>query len=241
MMNQPTISGGVPPYSVTVVGLPGFLSSDTVTGRITGTLEPLDNVDYPDARLEWTVTDSGDPQQTASATSTLEILPLGVSITTTELDPAPIGQVYRMVVVAANGLQPYTWEIAAGVLPGSSSDPDPLELDQDSGVISGTPVAGALTSTFTIKVTDSDEHTSTDSQEFKLVIPVAVVDQRPGRGYHRRRLRGDAWGGWRNGSLYMGTLGWRPTGGADIGWRCGRDHGRAYGGGRDGNIYAAGQ
>ncbi len=171
----PTISGGVPPYSVTIVGLPGFLTCDTATGRITGTLEPLENFDYQDARLEWTVTDSGSPRQTASTTATLEILPVGVAITTTELDDAPIGQAYQMTVEATDGLQPYTWEISAGVLPGSSGDADPLGLNQHSGVITGTPAAGALTATFTIKVTDADDPASTDTREFKLVIPVATV------------------------------------------------------------------
>ena len=171
----PTITGGVPPYTVQIIGLPGFLDYDPATGEIFGTLQPIAGYVYPNARLAWTVTDSGDPRQTQDGRATLVIHPLGVSIVTTALDPATIGTPYALQLVATNGRQPYTWAVVDGVLPGSSSDPDRLRLDTRSGLISGLPGAGAQTETFTIAVTDNDSPPSSAQRVFKLVVQVVIA------------------------------------------------------------------
>lgn len=168
----PTIAGGVPPYSVTIEGLPGGLDYERTTGRIFGT--PLNAYDL--LTLYVTIADSGTPQQTITRRpATFVIKPVGVSITTTEVDAGAVDAAYSFFLAATGGKQPYTWSVTEGVLPGSTSDPDHFQLDPDSGEIAGTARATMNTATFTVTVTDADTPASTASQEFKLVIPVVFV------------------------------------------------------------------
>lgn len=162
--STPTIAGGVPPYTVTVVGLPAGMDFDRTDGTIFGT--PLRA--YSGLLLEMTVRDSGDPEQVAVVRATLVIRPPAVTIETTELDPANVGTAYRMVLEARDGKPPYVWRVTAGVLPAG------LSLPLGTNAIVGTPPPTATTRTFTVTVTDSDLPVSTDSQEFKLVVPVLV-------------------------------------------------------------------
>jgi large repetitive protein len=159
----PTIVGGVPPYTVTIVGLPAGLDYNPATGTMSGT--PLN--DEAALRLDLSVKDTGDPQQVATARVYLEIHPVGVAITTTTLANAAAGAAYSATVEAAEGREPYTWAVTAGVLP------DGLRLNTTSGTISGTPEGDAETETFTISVTDSDSPAATDTQE--LTIQVVVI------------------------------------------------------------------
>lgn len=162
--STPTIAGGVPPYTVTVVGLPAGMDRDPADGTIFGT--PL--TAYSGLLVEMTVRDSGDPEQVAVARATLVIHPPGVAIETTELDRATVGTAYRTVLDARDGRPPYVWRVTAGVLPAG------LSLPLGTNAIVGTPTPAAITRTFTITVTDSDSPVSTDSREYKLVVPVVV-------------------------------------------------------------------
>ena len=161
----PTIFGGVPPYAITIIGLPAGLDYDDATGRIFGT--PL--VEKSGLQLELVVTDSGDPQQSITERATLVIHPIGVTITTTELEAGAVGTAYSAQLHATDGREPYTWRVSAGVLPAG------LRLNRTTGLISGTPTAGGGTATFTIAVTDTDSPASTDAREFKIVVPVVVI------------------------------------------------------------------
>ncbi len=172
-----SISGGLPPYAVQIIGLPAGLDYDRSTGRIFGT--PL--AAYSNLRLDITVTDSMSTPQSKSRVTTLVIKPPGVEITTETLDPAPIGQAYDFRIEAANGELPYTWAVSGGVLPGDTNDPDHFVLDSASGRITGTARAADTTTTFTVVVQDDDDPASSDAREFKLVIPVALItDSLPG-------------------------------------------------------------
>lgn len=172
--DTPVIAGGVSPYSVTIEGLPGGLDYDRATGRIFGT--PLNQ--YSGLALYVTVTDSGTPQQTIlRRRTTLIVRPEGVYISTTALNAAAINQAYSFRIEALAGLQPYTWAIIAGTLPGSAGDANPFRLDQTTGTISGTAAATATTATFTVEVTDADTPASTDSRQFKLVVTPAILTE----------------------------------------------------------------
>ncbi len=167
-----TLIGGVPPYTLEVVGLPGGLDFDFNTYQVVGT--PV--VQNSGQRVDLKVTDSGSPQQSVTASATLVVSPVGVSITTdAALPDAPIGARYSQRLEASGGLQPYTWAVTAGALPGSSLDSDYLRLSSSTGVISGTPGQRATTQTFTITITDDDSPETTDSRDFKIVVPVTIL------------------------------------------------------------------
>lgn len=167
----PLIEGGVPPYTVTVTHLPGGIFYDTTTGTISGTPD----TEYSDWRMEVDVIDSGDPQQADSGRGTFVVHPVGVSITTEELPNAAVGVEYKdaqletVQLKAEHGLAPYRWAFSAG------NPPDGLRLNNLSGEITGTPRTSATTETFTVLVTDSDHPASSDSREFKLVVPVIIT------------------------------------------------------------------
>jgi hypothetical protein len=167
-----TNTGGVQPYTLGVVGLPAGLDFDPNTYRVVGTPQ----AQHSGLRVELTVTDSGSPQQNATVAATLVISPVSVAITTAPpLAAAPLGQRYSVRIEADGGLEPYTWEITTGVLPGSSLDSDRLRLNRSTGLISGTPGQRATTQTFTVTVTDDDSPASTDAREYKIVVPVSIV------------------------------------------------------------------
>jgi Putative Ig domain len=66
-------TGGTPPYTWSVTGLPTGLNVDPATGAIMGTPGPgTGNADYP---LAVTVTDSDSPAETATASLTLHVNP----------------------------------------------------------------------------------------------------------------------------------------------------------------------
>jgi hypothetical protein len=165
----PTISGGVPPYAVQIVGLPQFLGFDSTTGQISGTLQPIANFVYPNAHLTWVVIDSGVPQQQQTGSATLVINPLPVSIVTTTLTPATIGTPYALAVVATNGLQPYAWALTSGALPSG------LQLNAQTGLISGTLGRDAQTQMFQVAVTDGEVPPTSDQRTFKLIVNVVIA------------------------------------------------------------------
>ena len=162
----PQIAGGVPPYSVQIVGLPAGLDYDRFTGRIFGS--PL--FQSAGLRLDFTVSDSGNPQQTATASDVIVVRPTGVTITTDpNLPGATVGTPYSVQLAAAQGFAPYHWVVEDGLLPAG------LRLNTATGLISGTPTAQATTMVFTIVVTDVDNPPSHDSREFRIVLGMTIT------------------------------------------------------------------
>ena len=88
--------------------------------------------------------------------------PPSPSITTTSLPAGTIGQVYNQTLQATGGTGGLTWSIVAGNLPAG------LNLNQTTGVISGTPLVPAGTSTFTVRVADAAGQD--DTQALSIVI-----------------------------------------------------------------------
>ncbi len=158
-IGTPTAVGGVPPYTFNIVGLPGGLTFDPATGTITGT--PLNA--YPALSLDISVIDSGSPQQSAAAHTTLVVKPPPVAITTEQLPDGRVNSSYSATLTAEQGRPPYRWSVKAGLLP------DGLSLNLNTGVISGRPTQSG-TASFTVQVVDSDSPATSDSRQYTITI-----------------------------------------------------------------------
>jgi len=88
--------------------------------------------------------------------------PPPLNITTSSLPAGSIGQAYNQTVAATGGTGARTWSISAGTLPLG------LNLDETTGVISGTPILPAGTSNFTVRVADTAGQS--DTQDLSITI-----------------------------------------------------------------------
>jgi hypothetical protein len=110
----------------------------------------------------FTVQVSDQAGHTASRAFTLTIDPAASLVITNQspiLAPGTVGSPYAISLFANGGVQPFTWSIVAGALPGG--------LSLSGNTISGTPNASG-TFTFTAKVTDA--HGATASEAFTITI-----------------------------------------------------------------------
>lgn len=160
-----TITGGLPPYTTQLIGLPAGLTFASGTATISGT--PTREVTETQLRL--TVTDSGAAQQTRQS-ETIDLFwtvqPPAVAITTTALPNGEENVAYEATLEAAEGFTPYTWSVTAGALPSG------LRLNREAGTITGTPTeAGEFN--VTIKVTDAGDPEASDSAVLSLTIITA--------------------------------------------------------------------
>ncbi len=158
---QLQVEGGVAPYVFDMIGLPAGIAFDEDTGELAGMpVQP-----EPGRLVRFSVTDSGDPQQSATQDAPFVVKPPAVMITTTMLPGGEVGVPYSEEVEAEGGFDPRTWTIIAGVLPDGLSLPD----NRRTGLISGMPTtAGSFT--FTIEVEDDDDPPTVDSHEFTIDI-----------------------------------------------------------------------
>jgi hypothetical protein len=100
--------------------------------------------------------------QTDTQDLSISVTPL--SITTTSLPPGSIGQAYSQQLQTIGAIAPLTWSISAGTLPPG------LNLNQTTGMISGTPIAPAGTSTFTVRVADAGGQNDTQVLSIRITI-----------------------------------------------------------------------
>jgi hypothetical protein len=153
-------TGGTPPYFWTVAHgrLPGNFSLDPITGIIGGTAQFTST-----SFLTIQVTDSASPAQTATTQLTLAFVQPGLTIVTTSLPAGQKNVPYSQTLVAAGGVQPYTWSLTSGSLPTGWT------LNPASGLISGSASIAVANSAVTVRVADSAGSFTTQGLSINVV------------------------------------------------------------------------
>jgi hypothetical protein len=165
-------NGGVPPltFALTAGSLPAGLTLNTTGGQITGVPTQAGTSSFT-----VTITDSALPtHQTANVQASITVSqPPTLTITTSSLQNGTAGAGYGALLQASGGIPPYTWTLVSGQLPAGLSL---LTQNDSTGLISGTPILGGTTtvpdtSTFTVRVTDSNTTPATAA----IPLSIAVV------------------------------------------------------------------
>jgi len=150
-------TGGTAPYTWAATGVPAGLGLSSA-GVLSGT--PTATGAYT---LSVTVTDASRTSATGSFALTVSPAPL--TITTTSLPNAIVGEAYSAGFSATGGVLPYTWSL--GGLPAGLSG-------SSSGAISGTPTAVAP-ATVTATVTDAVGTKASTSLALTVSVPPLVI------------------------------------------------------------------
>lgn len=109
----------------------------------------------------------------SASTAGLAGLSGSLAITTTSLPDGQVGAYYKQTLHAKGGVEPYSWSLLSGSLPGG------MGLNGGTGVIDGTPGACGVWS-FTVQVSDSQTPPETDTQDLTLtIIPADLVITTP--------------------------------------------------------------
>lgn len=158
---QLAATGGEPPYiwTITSGSLPDGLTM-TSAGLISGI--PTRAATFP---IGVKVTDQFN--NTANANLSITVVQGTIIVTTQSLPNGAQGVPYSATLGAAGGSPPYTWSITNGTLP------DGLNLDANSGTISGTPTTPGA-SPITVQVTDSQSNTA--SANLQIVINAQITN-----------------------------------------------------------------
>lgn len=157
-------TGGTTPYtwSLAAGALPAGLALNGSTGAISGTPTSSGTASFT-VRAQ----DAGSPALTATRDLSIVVDSTALTVTTTSLPDAILSVAYNQALQAAGGSPPYSWSIAAGVLPTG------LSIDASSGVISGTPTGGRTD--FTVQASDSSVPPNTASR----ALSISVVTPNP--------------------------------------------------------------
>ena len=147
-------AGGKEPYSFakTSGSLPDGMSIDS-DGSLTGSPQETGSFDY-------SVQVSDDSGRSAERSFHLEIVP-ALNIGTSQLKDAIVGDAYNQSLSASGGYGDYQWQVYSGTLP------DGLNLDSNSGVLSGTPTEETYGS---IVLAVVDQEGRIDYQDFTLQV-----------------------------------------------------------------------
>ncbi|WP_355508565.1 putative Ig domain-containing protein [Xanthomonas cannabis] len=158
-------SGGTAPYTfaLSAGALPAGVTLNA-SGVLSGTPTASGSFNFTVS-----ATDSGAPT-TGSRAYTLVVAGAAVNLPATTLAPGTAGQAYSAAITpASGGIAPYTYTLAAGVLPAG------ITVNSATGALSGTPTAPG-TYNFTLTATDSTSGTpSQGSRSYALTIAAPQV------------------------------------------------------------------
>lgn len=160
-------TGGVPPYNwaLTSGTLPPGLSLNPASGIIAGT--PIAAAGA--TPLTFTVSDSGNPEQSQPASLTLTIAAPLLNVATASLPNGQVSVAYTASLVATGGTPPYNWTLISGTLP------DGLSLSAATGILAGTPTATANATPLTFNVTDSSVPAQNQPATLALNVSPALI------------------------------------------------------------------
>ncbi len=148
-------------YGVVAGALPSWLTLDPSTGILTG-IPPSTTVSPFSFTIE--ATDTAISSLTGSQAYTLSV---GLALSPTTLTDATANTAYSTTLSAAGGSGTYTFAVTAGALPVG------LELDPNSGILSGTATTSG-TSTFSVTATDTADTSLTGTQQYTLTVDPAA-------------------------------------------------------------------
>ncbi|MBB3800650.1 outer membrane autotransporter protein [Xanthomonas arboricola] len=158
-------SGGTAPYTfaLSAGALPAGVTLNA-SGVLSGTPTASGSFNFTVS-----ATDSGAPT-TGSRAYTLVVAGAAVNLPATTLAQGTAGQAYSAAITpASGGIAPYTYTLAAGVLPAG------ITVNSATGALSGTPTAPG-TYNFTLTATDSTSGTpSQGSRSYALTIAAPQV------------------------------------------------------------------
>jgi hypothetical protein len=158
--------GGAAPlrWAVDSGRLPNGITLDGATGTLSGTSTAVGSADFAIR-----VTDASTQSQVRSFALTVGAA-IALSVVTTALPSAVVGQAYGQPVNASGGVAPYHWVVTSGALPAG------LTLDADTGVIAGTPTAAGAAA-FVLQVSDvsAPAQIASRSLSIAVVTPLSVV------------------------------------------------------------------
>ena len=154
-------SGGTPPYTweISQGTLPAGLKLNSETGKISGTPTAAGVFDF-------TIQVTDDAPVSLSADLSITVTQLAIDTIT--LPDGKGGLDYEATLEASGGTEPYTWKISEGAYPTG------LELDPNTGNISGTLPDTPKVFQFTVQVTDGADITA--SRNLAIEVTVLTID-----------------------------------------------------------------
>ena len=158
--------GGAAPYTFAVTdgSLPTGLTLDTNTGQISGTPSASGTFGF-----DITATDANNC--TGVNTYSVTIACPAITVNPGTLPGGTIGVSYSETVSAVGGTTPHTFAVTSGSLPTG------LNLDSNTGLISGTPTA---LGTFNFDITATDSFGCTGITSYSVTISCPVITVNPG-------------------------------------------------------------
>ncbi|MCL5667139.1 MAG: putative Ig domain-containing protein [Patescibacteria group bacterium] len=149
---------GTKVWTVSTGTLPAGLNINSSTGAITGTPTTAGSYSFTVEVTDGTNTASRNFTVIISSAATAQ-----ASITTSSLLDGTVGTAYSQTLAATGISGDKVWSMEVGELPGG------LELDSETGVISGTPTESG-SYTFTVQVADSEDESVSATKTFTIVI-----------------------------------------------------------------------